>query len=153
MQALAGTSSSQWMGLQIPGMTVIEAELAAVTGDDCDEPMLDALVPVLKRLRSAFGMEMVFIGQMRQGALTGRRAAPEQGCHPFEEKYGRDLLKERCGSSSVLEAVPVCGDDGIESGTLVCGVSVTEGYQPPPDSLRSVSRLLASSMRKIKSNA
>ncbi len=130
------------------GMMVLEGELASATGDSSDAPQLDALVPVLNRLRNAFGMEMVFVGQLWDGALAARQAAPHEDCNPFEEAYGRGLLEERCGDSAYA-AVSVCRDDGVEAGTLVCGVLAGEGYQPPPDSLKSVSRLLASSMRRI----
>lgn len=129
------------------GLTVSECELAAVTGDESDAPQLNALVPVLKRLRDAFGMEMVFIGQLRNGMLAGRQVSPD-GCDPFEELYGRQLLEART-HSSLFDAVAVCSNEGIESGTLVCGVTGGDGYQAPPDSLKSVSKLLASSMRRM----
>lgn len=141
------TEDLQW-GQGLSGIMVLEGELASVTGDDTDTPQLKALVPVLNRLRGAFGMEMVFIGQLRNGILAGRDASPDDDCNPFEEAYGRELLEARCGSSQ-FEAVAVCSDEGVESGTLVCGVAAGDGYQPPPDSLKSVSRLLASSMRRM----
>jgi hypothetical protein len=131
-----------------PGMMVLEGELAAVTGDECDAPQLSALVPVLNRLRSAFGMEMVFIAQLNNGMLAARQATPDEGCNPFEEAYGRGLLEARCGTSQ-LDAVAVCSQAGVEAGTLVCGAAAGTGYQPPPDSLKSVSRLLATSMRRL----
>jgi hypothetical protein len=106
------------------------------------------LVPVLNRLRGAFGMEMVFVGQVRNGSLSGRVALPEDDCNPVEEAYGRGLLEARCGAST-FDAVSVCSFEGIESGTLVCGVAAGDGYQGPPDSLKSVSRLLATSMRRM----
>ena len=146
----AGSAASQSFRSELKGIFVLETELAAATGDDSDAPQLSALVPVLNRLRGAFGMEMIFIGQLSDGRLTGREPMPEQACNPFEEAYGRDLLRARCGTS-VFDAVSVCSDDGVEAGTLVCGVAANDGYQSPPDSLRSVSRLLASSMRKMKS--
>jgi hypothetical protein len=132
----------------LSGLSVFEGELAAVTGDQSDIPQLDALVPVLNRLRGAFGMEMVFIGQLRNGSLCGRAALPDDDCNPFEEAYGRELLQARCGAS-MCDAVSVCSVEGIESGTLVCGVAAGDGYQGPPDSLKSVSRLLATSMRRM----
>jgi hypothetical protein len=140
----------QWFGDDLSGgMIVIEGDLAAVTGDDSDSPQLSALVPVLNRLRGAFGMEMVFIGQMRNGILAGREASPDEDCNPFEEAYGRQLLEARCGTS-LFDAVSVCSHEGMEAGTLVCGVMAGDGYQPPPDSLKSVSRLLATSMRRLR---
>jgi hypothetical protein len=144
----AGTEPLQWFEDSLPGMSVFEGELAAVTGDASDTPLLNALVPVLNRLRGAFGMEMVFIGQVRNGSLSGRTALPDSGCDPFEEAYGRELLEARCGPS-MFDAVSVRSDEGIESGTLVCGVAAGDGYQGPPDSLKSVSRLLATSMRRM----
>ena len=138
----------QWADNDLSGMIVLEGDLAAVTGDESDSPQLSALVPVLNRLRNAFGMEMVFIGQMKDGRLNGREGAPEDCANPFEEAYGRCLLEARCGTS-LCDAVPVCDEEGIESGTLICSVAAGDGYQPPPESLRSVSRLLASSMRRM----
>jgi hypothetical protein len=148
----AGTANLHWPRNNLSGMLVVEGELAAVTGDDSDVPQLDALKPVLNRLRGAFGMEMVFIGELRDGVLMGRHSLPNCGCNPFEEAYGRELLESRCGAS-LFEAMPVCSQEGIESGTLVCGVAAGEGYQPPPDSLQSVSRLLATSMRRMPCTA
>ncbi|MBI2772177.1 MAG: hypothetical protein HYX47_21340 [Burkholderiales bacterium] len=130
------------------GLTVLEGEFASVTGDDADAPQLTALVPVLHRLRAAFGMDMVFIGELRNGKLTGREVAPGDGCHPFEEAYGRELLQARCGSA-LFDAVPVYSREGMEAGTLICGVAARDGRQPSPDSLKSVSRLLATSMRRM----
>ncbi|HSV35187.1 MAG TPA: hypothetical protein VLI46_06500 [Ramlibacter sp.] len=144
----AATQDLQWADNDLSGMVVLEGELAAVTGDDSDTPQLSALVPVLNRLRNAFGMEMVFIGQLRNGRLNGRQAVPDDCCNPFEAAYGRDLLEARCGTS-LFDAVAVCSTEGIESGTLVCGVAAGDGHQPPPDSLKSVSRLLATSMRRM----
>jgi hypothetical protein len=146
MQAVA--EEGQWVESDLPGMFVLEGELAAVTGDASDSPQLSALMPVLNRLRHAFGMEMVFIGQLKDGKLAAREAAPDEACNPFEEAYGRDLLEGRCGTAH-CDAVSVCSDEGIESGTLVCGVVADGGYQPPPDSLKSVSRLLATTMRRV----
>ena len=132
------------------GLMVLEGELASATADGCDAPQLDALVPVLHRLRIAFGMEMAFVAQLRDGALAGREATGLDDCNPFEEAYGRGLLEPRCRDGS-FAAVAVCSEDGIESGTLVCGVPAGDGaYQPPPDSLGPVSRLLASSMRRAE---
>ena len=148
----AGTANLQWPRNDLSGMLVFEGELAAVTGDDSDVPQLEAMMPVLSRLRGAFGMEMVFIGELRNGVLMGRHASPDHGCNPFQEAYGRELLEARCGAS-ILEAVSVCSQEGIESGTLVCGVVAGDGYQPPPDSLQSVSRLLATSMRRMPCTA
>jgi len=136
----------QWFGNDLSGMIVLEGELSAATGDDSDSPQLRALVPVLNRLRVAFGMEMVFIGQLTNGRLGGGKA--EDRCNPFEEAYGRELLGTRCGTS-VFDAVQVCSHEGIEAGTLVCGAAAGQGYQPPPDSLKSVSRLLATTMRRM----
>jgi hypothetical protein len=131
------------------GLMVLEGELASATADGSDTPHLQALVPVLHRLRNAFGMEMAFVAQLRDGLLAAREATGFDDCNPFEEAFGRGLLEQRCGSA-VFAAVAVCSDDGIEAGTLVCGVPAGDGgYQPPPDSLKSVSRLLASSMRRI----
>jgi hypothetical protein len=139
----------QWFGNDISGMIVLEGELSAATGDDSDSPQLRALVPVLNRLRDAFGMEMVFIGQVTNGRLGGCRVTLEDdGCNPFEEAYGRELLGARCGIS-VFDAVQVCSHEGIEAGTLVCGAAGGQGYQLPPDSLKSVSRLLATTMRRM----
>jgi hypothetical protein len=138
----------QRFGNDLSGMMVLEGELAAVTGDHSDAPQLKALVPVLNRLRGAFGMEMVFIGQLTNGKLGGRHASEDDGCNPFEAAYGRELLEARCGTSQ-FDAVAVCSQEGIEAGTLVCGVAAGDGYQPPPDSLKSVSRLLATSMRRM----
>jgi hypothetical protein len=132
----------------LSGLSVFEGQLAAVTGDQSDVPQLDALVPVLNRLRGAFGMEMVFIGQVRNGSLSGRQPLPDNDCDPFEAAYGRELLEARCGSS-MFDAVSVCSVEGIESGTLVCGVAAGDENQGPPDSLKSVSRLLATSMRRM----
>ena len=136
----------QWFGNDIAGMIVLEGELSAATGDDSDSPQLKSLVPVLNRLRGAFGMEMVFIGQLTNGRLGGVRAEDDDGCNPFEEAYGRELLGARCGTS-VFDAVQVRSHEGIEAGTLVCGVAAGDG--PPPDSLKSVSRLLATTMRRM----
>lgn len=138
----------QWIENDLVGMIVFEGELTAVTGDAADDPQLQALVPVLNRLRDAFGMEMVFVGQLRSGMLTGREAPLDEDCNPFEEAYGRRLLEARCGTS-LFDAVPVWSHEGIEAGTLVCSVAAGDGYQPPPDSLKSVSRLLATSMRRM----
>jgi hypothetical protein len=139
----------EWLGNNdLSGLMVLECELTAVTGDDSDSPMLKALVPVLNRLRGAFGMEMVFIGQLTNGKLSGRKAIEDDDCNPFEAAYGRELLEARCGHS-VFDAVTVCSDDGIEAGTLVCGVSANDESELPPDSLKSVSRLLATSMRRM----
>ena len=146
------TDVLQDFGNDISGMMVLEGELSAATGDDSDSPQLKALVPVLNRLRGAFGMEMVFIGQLTNGRLGGRKAPPDDDCNPFEEAYGRELLGARCGTS-LFDAVMVRNDEGIEAGTLVCGATVGEGYQPPPDSLKSVSRLLATSMRRMTAYA
>lgn len=134
----------QRVGNGLAGMIVLEGELSAATGDDSDSPQLKALVPVLNRLRGAFGMEMVFIGQLTNGRLGGGEA--DEGCNPFEEAYGRELLEARCGTS-LFNAVTVCSGEGIEAGTLVCGVAAGDG--PPPDSLKSVSRLLATTMRRM----
>ena len=144
----AGVEDVQWFANDLAGMSVFEGELAAVTADESDTPLLNALVPVLNRLRCAFGMEMVFIGQLRNGSLSARGARPDDGCNPFEEAYGRQLLEARCGAA-LFDAVPVCSDEGIESGTLVCGVAAGAVSQPSPDSLKSVSRLLATSMRLV----
>ena len=141
------TVDLQRTGNDLAGMIVLEGELSAVTGDASDSPQLKGLVSVLNRLRGAFGMEMVFIGQLTNGRLGGGEA--DDACNPFEEAYGRELLEARCGSDSLFDAVAVCSADGIEAGTLVCGVTPGEGYQPPPDSLKSVSRLLATSMRRM----
>ena len=141
-----GTEDLQQTGAKYPGMIVLEGELSAATGDDSDSPQLKALVPVLNRLRGAFGMEMVFIGQLTNGRLGGVRAEEDDGCNPFEEAYGRELLGARCGTS-VFDAVQVRSHEGIEAGTLVCGVAAGDG--PPPDSLKSVSRLLATTMRRM----
>jgi hypothetical protein len=149
----ASTEELQRTGTTYPGMIVLEGELSAATGDDSDSPQLKALVPVLNRLRGAFGMEMVFIGQLSNGRLGGAAVASDEGCNPFEEAYGRELLGARCGTSSLFDAVAVCSHDGIEAGTLVCGVTAGEGYQPPPDSLKSVSRLLATTMRRMSAYA
>ena len=139
----------EWLGNNdLSGLMVLECELTAVTGDDSDSPMLKALVPVLNRLRGAFGMEMVFIGQLTNGKLSGRKAIEDDDCNPFEAAYGRELLEARCGHS-MFDAVTVCSDDGIEAGTLVCGVSTNDECELPPDSLKSVSRLLATSMRRM----
>ena len=143
------TSDMQRADGAITGMMVLEGELAAATGDGSDAPQLSALVPVLHRLRSAFGMEMVFVGQLRDGALAAREVAADEDCNPFEEAYGRGLLGPVCTSGN-FAAVAVCRDDGIEAGTLVCGVPDGDSYRGPPDSLKSVSRLLASSMRRIE---
>ncbi|ROZ71581.1 hypothetical protein [Ramlibacter sp. WS9] len=137
----------QRSGNQLPGMIVLEGELSAATGDDSDSPQLKALVPVLNRLRGAFGMDMVFIGQLSNGHIGGG-ASSDQRCNPFEEAYGRELLEARCGTSQ-FDAVAVFSQEGIEAGTLVCGVTAGAGYQPPPDSLKSVSRLLATTMRRM----
>jgi hypothetical protein len=145
----ASTEDIQWARNDIAGLIVLEGELAAVTGDDSESPQLSALVPVLSRLRNAFGMEMVFVGQLKNGRLNACEAPFEDSCNPFQEAYGRQLLEARCGCSH-FGAVPVCSDQGIESGTLVCGVAAGDGYQPPPDSLKSVSRLLASTMRRMR---
>jgi hypothetical protein len=145
MQAVA--EEVQWVESDLPGMFVLEGELAAVTGDASESPQLNALMPVLNRLRHAFGMEMVFIGQLKNGKLAARDAAPDEACNPFEEAYGRGLLEGRCGPS-LCDAVSVCSDEGVEAGTLVCGVIADGGFQPPPESLKSVSRLLATSMRR-----
>ena len=134
----------KWSGNDLSGMIVLEGELSAATGDDSDSPQLKALVPVLNRLRGAFGMEMVFIGQLTNGRLGGGKA--DDGCNPFEEAYGRQLLGARCGTS-IFDSVQVCSHEGIEAGTLVCGVAAGDG--PPPDSLKSVSRLLATTMRRM----
>lgn len=148
MSAIAA-GNIQWFGNDLSaGLTVVEGELAAATGDDSDSAQLMTLVPVLNRLRGAFGMDMVFIGELRNGMLTGRAVSPNEGCHPFEEAYGRELLEARCGSS-LFDAVPVYSSEGIEAGTLICGVTASDGHQPPPDSLKSVSRLLATSMRRM----
>ncbi|HSV47768.1 MAG TPA: hypothetical protein VLJ58_18410 [Ramlibacter sp.] len=144
----AVADNTQWFGNDLSGMIVVEGELTAVTGDESESPQLKALVPVLSRLRDAFGMEMVFIGQLRNGMLTGREAPEDDGCNPFEEAYGRGLLEARCGTS-LFDAVPVWSRQGVEAGTLVCSVAAGVGYQPPPDSLKSVSRLLATSMRRM----
>jgi hypothetical protein len=144
----ARTETPQWFEDSLPGMSVFEGELAAVTGDASDTPLLNALVPVLNRLRGAFGMDMVFIGQVCNGNLSGRATLPDSDCDPFEAAYGRELLEARCGSS-MFEAVSVRSDEGIESGTLVCGVAPGDGCQGPPASLKSVSRLLATSMRRM----
>jgi hypothetical protein len=144
-----GTEELQRPGSRFPGMVILEGELSAATGDDSDSPQLSALVPVLNRLRGAFGMEMVFIGQLSNGKLGGAAISTNEGCNPFEEAYGRELLEARCGTSSLFDAVAVCSQEGIEAGTLVCGVTAGEGYQPPPDSLKSVSRLLATTMRRM----
>ena len=145
----ANSEDLNWFGIDLcVGLTVLEGEFAAATGDDSDAPQLNALVPVLNRLRGAFGMEMVFVGELRNGKLTGREVLPGDGCHPFEEAYGRELLQARCGSS-LFDAVPVYSREGMEAGTLICGVAAGDGLQPPPDSLKSVSRLLATSMRRM----
>ena len=140
-----------WMGNDdLAGLSVFEGELTAVTGDDSDSPLLKALVPVLNRLRGAFGMEMVFIGQLMNGRLSARESSAndDEGCNPFEEAYGRELLRARC-ANSVFASIAVCSDEGIEAGTLVCGTAAGDGYNAPPDSLKSVSRLLATSMRRM----
>jgi hypothetical protein len=142
MTAIAEQTRRTGHGLS--GMIVLDGELSAATGDDSDSSQLRALVPVLNRLRGAFGMEMVFIGQLTNGRLGGGAAADV--CNPFEEAYGRQLLHARCGTS-LFDAITVCSGDGIEAGTLVCGVTAGEG--PPPDSLKSVSRLLAGSMKRM----
>lgn len=141
-------NNAQSAGNDLSGMIVVEAELAAATGDSSDVPQLSALVPVLNRLRGAFGMEMAFIAQLANGRLTARAALEQEDCNPFEAAYGRDLLQARCGSSQ-FDAVRVCSAEGIEAGTLVCGVAGSDSRQPPPDSLKSVSRLLATSMRRM----
>jgi hypothetical protein len=147
MQAIL--DEGQWPACP-SGLMVLEGELASATADGSDAPQLLALVPVLRRLRDAFGMEMAFVAQLLRGALAGREATGLDDCNPFEEAYGRGLLEQRCGSAA-FAAVAVCSDDGIESGTLVCGVPASDGgWQPPPDSLKSVSRLLASAMRRIE---
>jgi hypothetical protein len=133
------------------GMDVVENELAAVTGDACDAPQLSALMPVLSRLRDVFGMEMVFVGQVRDGVVAGRERQND-GCNPFEEAYGRQVLGQRC-RASVFDAVTVCSMEGIESGTLVCGARDGGGTEPPPHALVSVSRLLATSMRRMAVHA
>jgi hypothetical protein len=142
-----GTAELQTSSSPLPGMIVLEGELSAATGDDSDSPQLRALVPVLKRLRCAFGMDMVFIGQLSNGRIGGGASA-DHLCNPFEEAYGRELLEARCGTSQ-FDAVAVFSQEGIEAGTLVCGVTAGAGYQPPPDSLKSVSRLLATTMRRM----
>lgn len=131
------------------GITVVEGELAAASGDGSTCPQLEPLVPVLHRLRTAFGMEMIFVGQLREGVLSGRAPEPGEECDPFEELYGRGLLQARCGSAAYA-AAPVTREDGIAAGTLVCGVSANDGGDGPPDSLKSVSRLLAGSMRRLE---
>ena len=148
-----GTEDLPRIGNTLPGMMVLEGELSAATGDDSDSPQLKALVPVLNRLRGAFGMEMVFIGQLSNGRLGGATVSADDGCNPFEEAYGRELLEARCGTSSLFDAVAVCSHEGIEAGTLVCGVTAGDGYQAPPDSLKSVSRLLATTMRRMSACA
>jgi hypothetical protein len=140
------TSDGQW---DDSGTMVLEGELAAATGDGSDVPQLSALVPVLHRLRCAFGMEMAFVGQLHDGALAARHVSANEDCNPFEEAYGRGLLEPRCADGN-FAAVAVCRDDGIEAGTLVCGMPKGDPYQGPPDSLKSVSRLLASSIRRIE---
>jgi hypothetical protein len=131
------------------GITVVEAELAAASGDGSTCPQLEPLVPVLQRLRSAFGMEMIFVGQLHEGVLSGRPPGPDEACDPLEEHYGRGLLQARCGSAAYAAAC-VTREDGIAAGTLVCGVSANDGSEGPPDSLKSVSRLLAGSMRRLQ---
>ncbi len=142
------TEQPQWFENDLAGMHVLEGELAAATGDDSDCPQLSALVPVLNRLRGAFGMEMVFIGQLTNGKLGGGGSPSNDSCNPFEEAYGRELLETRCGIS-LFDAIAVRSAEGIEAGTLVCGVTAGDGYQLQPDSLKSVSRLLATSMRRM----
>jgi hypothetical protein len=126
---------------------VIEGELAAVTADGTDCPQLQALVPVLHRIRDAFGMEFVFVGELRDGSLAARHTG-ELGV--FEESYARGLLQSRCGASAYA-AIPVTNDEGWAAGTLVCDIPATDASSEPPSSLKSVSRLLAGAMRKLKS--
>lgn len=130
------------------GIDVVEGELAAASGDGSTCPQLEPLVAVLHRLRTAFGMEMIFVGQLREGVLSGRPPGPDEVCDPFEELYGRGLLQARCGNAAYA-AAPVTRDDGIAAGTLVCGVSANDAGDGPPESLKSVSRLLAGSMRRL----
>ena len=141
------TEQVQWVRDDLSGMIVMEGELTAATGDDSDSPQLRALVPVLNRLRGAFGMEMVFISHLTNGKLGGYGSAGE-GCNPFEEAYGRQLLHARCGTS-LFDAVQVRDHEGIEAGTLVCATRACDGQPLPADSLKSVSQLLATSMRRM----
>lgn len=129
--------------LNIQGLSVIEAELVAVSAESSDCAQLAPLVPVLKQLRNILGVELIFVGELRGGVLTGpHRAAGEASACFAETAYGRSLLQMRCGSDRYA-SMSVTADNGMEAGTLLCSIPIGQQHSNPPSSMKTASRLLA----------
>lgn len=139
----------------LKGLSVVHAEFASVSADGAERDAYRPIVPILQRIRSVVGLDVLFVCQFLDGApvvrLPDPAAAASPACDPAEVGYA-DMLLDACrppaqgvrGGPRRLHAA-VVSKQGRRFGTVSCNVRPHRPGMPSDDAtaLESVARIVA----------
>jgi hypothetical protein len=136
----------------LAGMEVLHADFALASTAGAEHPAHDALVPVLRRVREAMGLEIVFVCQLL-GRETVVRELPRLRpadtavavADPQEAGYGACALQAMRAASAAQAclALPVVSKSGRLFGTVCCPPVSRKGRVESREALRAVARMVA----------
>lgn len=137
----------------LAGMVVLHADFALASTAGAEHPVHEALVPVLRRVQGAMGLEIVFVCQLLGQEPVVRELprlrpagfavpAADQG----EADYGACALQAMrvaaAGEGACL-ALPVVSKSGKLFGTVCCAPGARKGRVESKDALHAVARMVA----------
>ncbi|HEY8048087.1 MAG TPA: hypothetical protein VIE63_02865 [Ramlibacter sp.] len=137
-----------WSDRSSRGFDLVAAEFVVATAEYADVPAYQPLCSMLRRVRSAFGMDVAFVSEWAAGRTVVRRvsSSPQRQYARVELQgtYGRRLLDDTAqpqadfGESVHFDAVPVVTSDGLEHGTLCCRQIIAQGTESDSSRLEAV---------------
>src|SRR3569832_261890 len=138
-----------WSDTATCAFDVVAGEFVVATADSTDVNAFAQLTKLLKRVRKAFGVEAVFVGEWAAGEpLVRCNRQGAQFADALQALFAERLLEAEApeGYAYRYDAVPVVTSNGLEHGTLCSRrlVRLDEAEDAAyRDALLSVARLIA----------
>ena len=133
----------------IQGLEVVHAEFVAVTADDAEHAAHEAVLPILRRVRHALGLDIVFVAELLHQVPVVRQvakgAAPARAA-PGEVEHGALVLALRGDGDLSRQdylACPVVAASGRSFGSVCCRPLPGGSGGDAREALHSVARMIA----------